>query len=78
MCVRVCVCLHYVHAFMCGCVHEHACMRVRSCVCARVCMYVCAFVCVCVRPSRRDSPETLSVASVTIPCILVKISQHNL
>lgn len=61
MCVRACVCLHYVHAFMCGCVHEH----------------VCVCICVCVCPSRRDSPETLSVAAVTIPCILVKISQHN-
>ena len=63
MCVHACVCLHYVHAFMCGCVHKHASMYVRLCVC--VCL------------SRRDSPKTLSVAAVTIPCILVKISQHN-
>ena len=43
MCVRVCVCKHYVQSlFMCACV----CVRARVCVC--VCVCVCASVCMCV------------------------------
>lgn len=65
MSVRVCACM---------CVPAlRACIYVW--VYAWACVHVC--VCVCACPSRRDSPETLSVAAVTIPCILVKISQHN-
>ena len=80
MSVHVCACIMCMHLCVGVCLSMYACMFM--CVCPSmhvcVCVRVCVCVCVCVCPSRRDSPETLSVASVTIPCILVKLSQHNL
>ena len=78
MSVHVCACIMCMHLCVGVCMSMHVCVYVHVCVPEYACMCVRSCVCVCACLSRRDSPETLSVASVTIPCILVKLSQHNL